>query len=220
MEQQNELWRRAWKGAQNMKVSAIFSGLSSQLSLNGHLQESWANKMEVVEVNEIRKFCFSKATAWGSEKLLHPRWFLKIYSGLSPNQQIHVKRQPLVCHLMQSRVSTEHWLNKSSKETRNGTHRRSSSRWGWCSAQSEALWCSGCAPASAVIPVKETTNQLQVRSRVHGQFKHQMLFATQTQTQPNLIVNINLMCRICHTLISHWLRNLGYEALLQLTFAA
>ncbi len=42
------------------------------------------------------------------------------------------------------------------------------------------------------------------------QFKHQTLFATHTQTQHNLIMNTNPMCRICHTPISHWLRNLGY----------
>ena len=41
------------------------------------------------------------------------------------------------------------------------------------------------------------------------QFKHQTLFATQTQTQCNLIMNTNPMYRICHTPISHWLRNLG-----------
>ncbi len=54
-------------------------------------------------------------------------------------------------------------------------------------------------------------------------FKHQTLFATQTQTQRNLIVNINPMNRICHTPLSHWLRNLGYvpfELTLQLTFGA
>ncbi len=56
-----------------------------------------------------------------------------------------------------------------------------------------------------------------------GQFKHQMLFATQTQTQRNLIMNTNPMYRICHTPISHWLRNLGYvpfELTLQFTFGA
>ncbi len=55
------------------------------------------------------------------------------------------------------------------------------------------------------------------------QFKHQTLFATQTQTQYNLIMNTNPMCRICHTPLSHWLRNLGYvpfELTLQFTFGA
>ena len=42
------------------------------------------------------------------------------------------------------------------------------------------------------------------------QFKHQTLFATQTQTQRNLIVKPNQKGRICHTALSHWLRNLGY----------
>ena len=54
-----------------------------------------------------------------------------------------------------------------------------------------------------------------------GQFKHQTLFATQTQTQCNLIMNTNPMNRICHTPISHWLRNLGYirfELTLQLIY--
>ncbi len=55
------------------------------------------------------------------------------------------------------------------------------------------------------------------------QFKHQTLFATQTQTQRNLTVKANQICRICHTLISHWPKNLGYvgfEFTLQLTFGA
>ncbi len=55
------------------------------------------------------------------------------------------------------------------------------------------------------------------------QFKHQTLFATQTQTQRNLIVKANQMCRISHTLISHWPKNLGFvgfEFALQLTFGA
>ena len=55
------------------------------------------------------------------------------------------------------------------------------------------------------------------------QFKHQTLFATQTQTQRNLIMKANQMCRICHTLISHWPKTLGYvgfEFALQLTFGA
>ncbi len=60
---------------------------------------------------------------------------------------------------------------------------------------------------------------------VNRQFKHQTLFVTQTQTQTqrNLIVKANQMCRICHTLISHWPKNLGYvgfEFTLQLTFGA
>ncbi len=42
------------------------------------------------------------------------------------------------------------------------------------------------------------------------QFKHQTLFATQTQTQRNLIMKVNQICRICHTFISHWAKNLGY----------
>ncbi len=45
------------------------------------------------------------------------------------------------------------------------------------------------------------------------QFKHQTLFAMQTQTQRNLIVKANQMYRICHTLISHWPKNLGYIGL-------
>ncbi len=58
------------------------------------------------------------------------------------------------------------------------------------------------------------------------QFKHQTLFATQTQTQRNLIVKANqmYMYRNCHTLISHWPKKLGYIGfeftLLQLTFGA
>ncbi len=55
------------------------------------------------------------------------------------------------------------------------------------------------------------------------QFKHQTLFATQTQTQRNLIVKANQMCIICHTPVSHWPKNLGYvgfEFTLQLTFGA
>ncbi len=32
----------------------------------------------------------------------------------------------------------------------------------------------------------------------------------QTQTQRNLIMKANHMCRICHTFISHWPKNLGY----------
>ncbi len=55
------------------------------------------------------------------------------------------------------------------------------------------------------------------------QFKHQTLFATQTQTQRNLIVKPNQKGRICYTPMSHWLRNLGYigfEFTLQLTFHA
>ena len=54
-------------------------------------------------------------------------------------------------------------------------------------------------------------------------FKHQTLFATQTQTQRNLIVKANQMCRNCHAFISHWLKNLGYfgfEFTLQVTFGA
>ena len=42
------------------------------------------------------------------------------------------------------------------------------------------------------------------------QFKHQTQFATQTQTQCNLIVKRNQTGRICHTPISHWLTFLGY----------
>ncbi len=56
-----------------------------------------------------------------------------------------------------------------------------------------------------------------------GQSKHQTLFATQTQTQHNLIFKANQMCRICYTLISHWPKNLGYvgfEFTLQLRFSA
>ena len=55
------------------------------------------------------------------------------------------------------------------------------------------------------------------------EFKHQTLFATQTQTQRNLIIKANEMCIICHTLISHWPKNLGYvgfELTLQITFGA
>ena len=37
---------------------------------------------------------------------------------------------------------------------------------------------------------------------INRQFKHQTLFATQTQAQRNQIVNTNPMCRICHTPIS------------------
>ncbi len=37
-----------------------------------------------------------------------------------------------------------------------------------------------------------------------GQFKHQTLVATKTQTQRNLIVAANPVCKICHTPIAHW----------------
>ena len=42
-------------------------------------------------------------------------------------------------------------------------------------------------------------------------------------TKRNLIVSTNPMCRICHTPISDWLKNLGYvpfEFTLQFTFGA
>ena len=58
-----------------------------------------------------------------------------------------------------------------------------------------------------------------------GQFKHQTLVATQTQTQTqcNPVLNTNLMSRICHTPSCNWLKNLGYVRVvftLQLTFGA
>ena len=65
---------------------------------------------------------------------------------------------------------------------------------------------------------KQTPNILHI-----GQFKHQTLFATLTQTQHNLIMKANQICRICHTLNSHWPKKLGYvgfEFTLQLTFGA
>ncbi len=50
----------------------------------------------------------------------------------------------------------------------------------------------------------------EIQHWVIGQFQHLPLFATQTQTQRNLIVKANQKQRICHTPISHWLRFLGY----------
>ena len=48
--------------------------------------------------------------------------------------------------------------------------------------------------------LRKKANKTFLRSRCHiGQFKHQTLFAKQTQTQCNLIMNTNPMCRICHT---------------------
>ena len=59
--------------------------------------------------------------------------------------------------------------------------------------------------------------------RLFGEFKHQTSFATQTQTQRNIIVKPNQKGRICHAPISHWPKNLGYvgfEFTLQITFGA
>ena len=55
------------------------------------------------------------------------------------------------------------------------------------------------------------------------QFEHQMLFATQAQTQRNLIVAANPVCKIGHTSITHWPNNPScapFEFTLQLTFSA
>ncbi len=85
---------------------------------------------------------------------------------------------------------------------------------------------NGNLPLAALIPEEIAINIFQKCFRLGPdirQFKHQTLFATQTQTQYNLIVKANQMYRIYHTLISHWPKNLGYvgfEFTLQLTFGA
>ena len=58
----------------------------------------------------------------------------------------------------------------------------------------------------------------------HIQFSKKRHLQRKFKPQQNLVMNTNpCMCRICHTLISHWLRNLGYvqfELSLHLTFGA
>ncbi len=105
----------------------------------------------------------------------------------------------------------------------------------WCEKQikfSAFSWIFGCV----LVPIPRLVTDAQkfslfdgisvtreselepTKSHVHAgwtsdfyhnrQFKHQTLFATQTQTQRNLIVKANQMCRICHALISHWPKNI------------